>query len=37
MAPPVDGPMWREFWQGSFSALPALLDRVFRHAKSSTN
>jgi hypothetical protein len=34
MTPPVDDPMWREFWQGSFSALLALLDRVFRHART---
>jgi len=34
MTPPVDDPMWREFWQGSFRALPALLDRVFRHART---
>jgi VWFA-related protein len=35
MAPPVDDPLWREFWQGSFRALPALLDRVLRHARTS--
>jgi hypothetical protein len=34
MTPPIDGPMWRDFWQGSFTALPTLLDRVFRRART---